>query len=147
MSGKRFTLDTNILIYALDRDAGEKRAIAAALLEQAVMGNCVLTLQSLGEFFRAVTAKNKMPIQAAAEQVQDWQTLFPVQAASPATLVKAMGAVQSHGLSFWDAMLWASAKEAGCSVVVSEEFQHGQTLDGVRFHNPFLDRSEEVIPI
>ncbi|MBF0147650.1 MAG: PIN domain-containing protein [Magnetococcales bacterium] len=141
MSGERYTFDTNILIYALDREAGRKHAIASALLDQAVAENCVLMLQSLGEFFRAATAKGKMPIAEASDQVRDWLALFQVQPAGISTITKALRAVQNHNLSFWDAMLWACAKEAGCAIVVSEDFQHGRLLEGVRFHNPFLDTS------
>ncbi|MBF0371550.1 MAG: PIN domain-containing protein [Magnetococcales bacterium] len=139
MSVERYTLDTNILVYAMDRNAGEKQQKAAQLIHQMMAADCVLTLQSLAEFFRAVTGKGKMPIPDALEQVQDWLTLFPVQRSGPATLTKAMRAVQDHCLSFWDAMLWAAAKEARCTVVLSEDFQDGRVLEGVRFENPFLD--------
>ncbi|MBF0426371.1 MAG: PIN domain-containing protein [Magnetococcales bacterium] len=139
MNSERYTLDTNILLYALDREADKKHAIASALLDQAVAENCVLMLQALGEFFRAATGKGKMPVVEASDQVRDWLTLFRVQSAGPSTITKALRAVQDHGISFWDAMLWACAKEAGCKIVVSEDFQHGRVLEGVGFHNPFLD--------
>ncbi|MBF0610460.1 MAG: PIN domain-containing protein [Magnetococcales bacterium] len=138
MNGERYTLDTNILVYALDNEAGRRHDIASSLLDRAVTENCILTLQSLGEFFRAVTTKNRVPVTEAADQVRDWMSLFQVQSSSPSTLAKALNAVQNHNISFWDAMLWACAKEAGCQVVVSEDFQHGRILDGVRFHNPFV---------
>ncbi len=75
----------------------------------------------------------------AAGQVKDWQALFPVQSAAPATLRRALAAVSEHGLSFWDAMLWACAREADCSLLLSEDFQHGRVIDGVRCHNPFVE--------
>ena len=137
MIAERVTLDTNILVYAFDRDAGERRETAASLIERATGWDCVLTLQALGEFFWAVTRKGKMPAELAANQVGDWQTLFPVQAAGRSTLERAIAATREHSLSFWDAMIWASAREAGCGLLLSEDFQHGRTLDGVRFHNPF----------
>jgi len=40
-------------------------------------------------------------------------------------------------LPFWDALLWATAKAAGVSVVLSEDFQDGRELEGVQFRNPF----------
>ncbi|MBF0190460.1 MAG: PIN domain-containing protein [Magnetococcales bacterium] len=143
MIAKRFTLDTNILLYAMDRDAGQKRTIAAAWLERAVNENGILTLQALGEFFRAATAKNKMPATEASEQIMDWMTLFPVHSATPSSLTQAIQAVRNHKLSFWDAMLWACAKEAGCTLLVSEDFQHGRILEGVQFLNPFLSTAPE----
>lgn len=139
MNAERATLDTNILIYALDRDAGERHAIASALVERATGWDCVLTLQALAEFFWAVTRKNKMPASDAAAQVEDWQSLFPIHAATSSTLDRAVTGVRNHGLAFWDAMLWACAREAGCGLLLSEDFQHGRVLDGVRFHNPFVE--------
>jgi predicted nucleic acid-binding protein len=137
MSAKRFTLDTNLLVYAIDRDAGERHQQAIALVDRAVEQDCVLTVQVLAEFFHAVTRKGKMPLAEASEQVRDWQVLFPVVAADGQALIQAMSTVQCHNLPFWDALLWATAKAAGVRVLLSEDFQDGRELEGVRFCNPF----------
>ncbi len=137
MQGERFTLDTNILVYAVDRDAGDRHGTAIDLVDKAVQQDCILTLQALSEFFYAVTRKGKMPSIDAAEQVRDWQTLFPVVAAQPDVLSRVFSAVADDGLAFWDAMMWATAKTAGVTVLLSEDFQDGRDLQGVRFHNPF----------
>lgn len=47
--------------------------------------------------------------------------------------------VEEHSLSTWDALIWAAAKRAECRVLYSEDFQHGRELEGVVFHNPFLE--------
>ncbi len=137
MSAERISLDTNILVYAVDRDAGGRHARAAAVVDEAVDLDCVLTLQALSEFFAVVTRKGKMPVGDAAAQVEDWQMLFPTVAAKPTALKHAIAAVTEQSLSFWDAMLWATAREAGVTVLLSEDFQHGRELGGVRFRNPF----------
>ena len=139
MTREWVTLDTNILVYALDRDAGERHATARELVERAVGWDCVLMLQALAEFFWAVTRKDKMPASDAAAQVKDWQLLFAVHAATPSTLDRAIAGVKDHGLAFWDAMLWACACEASCGLLLSEDLQHGRVLRGVRFHNPFIE--------
>ena len=138
MSVDRYTLDTNILFYAVDLDAGSKHTLASNLIVESTTKDCILTLQSLGEFFWAVTRKGKIPTQTAQDQIIDWSTLFPIQSAGSGTLIKAMRGVQQHGLSFWDAMLWACSKEAGCSRVLTEDFNHGQVIEGVLFENPFI---------
>ena len=137
MSAERFTLDTNLLVYAIDRDAGERHQQAITIVDRAVEQDCVLTLQVLAEFFHAVTRKGKMPTAEASEQVGDWQIMFPVVAADGQALTRAMSTVQRHNLSFWDALLWATAKAAGVSVLLSEDFQDGRELEGVQFRNPF----------
>jgi predicted nucleic acid-binding protein len=42
-----------------------------------------------------------------------------------------------HGFSFWDALVLRAAKQAGCSVLFSENFQDAREIDGVRIVNPF----------
>lgn len=138
MSADRITLDTNILIYAVDKDAGNRHQRAMAIVDDAVERDCILILQVLSEFFSAVTRKGKMPISDAKEQVQDWQLLFPTILPKATTLTLAINAVENHRLSFWGAMLWAAAKQAGVNVLLSEDFQHGREMEGVLFRNPFL---------
>jgi predicted nucleic acid-binding protein len=138
MNDKIITLDTNILVYAIDIDAGERHERAIDIIEQVRFLDCVLTLQALSEFFTVATRKNKMPIEEAIAQINDWQTIFPTIFATPTTLAKAINAVKDHQLSFWDAMLWATAHDANVTLLLTEDFQHGQILEGVKFINPFL---------
>ena len=42
-----------------------------------------------------------------------------------------------HGFSFWDALIVRSALRSGCSVLFSEDLQHGRRIDGLRILNPF----------
>ncbi|HEY6321118.1 MAG TPA: PIN domain-containing protein [Thermoanaerobaculia bacterium] len=84
--------------------------------------DCILSLQTLCELFHATTRKGKLTFEQAAAHVADWQTLFPVVAATPASLRLAMRAVEQHGLAFWDAMQWAVAKQSGATLLLSETF-------------------------
>jgi len=138
MNDKIITLDTNILVYAIDIDAGERHERAIDIIEQVRFLDCVLTLQALSEFFTVATRKNKMPLEEAIAQLNDWQAIFPTIFATPTTLAKAVKAVKNHQLSFWDAMLWATAHDANVTLLLTEDFQNGQLLEGVKFINPFL---------
>lgn len=137
MRDRRLSLDTNILVYAMDREAGERHDLAMEIVDRAVDTDCVLTLQSLCEFYAAVTGKEKMPRKEAESQIIDWLELFPVVSATPKSLLKALNVVKEHGLSFWDALIWAVVAEAGVTILLSEDFQHTRVLEGVRFYNPF----------
>ena len=103
MSAERISLDSNVLVYAVDRDAGPRHGRAIELMERALYLDCVLTLQSLCEFFHAVARKGKASLEEAWAQVQDWQILFPVASAKPSTLARAVAAVQSCRSSGWHA--------------------------------------------
>ena len=71
------------------------------------------------------------------EQLQTLHLLFPVVCAGSSTLTRALAAVKRYKLSFWDAMLWATIRDASIATLLSEDFQHEQHLDGVQIINPF----------
>lgn len=141
----KFTLDTNILVCAVDMDVGDKHAIALDIVERAFNADSVLTLQCLGEFFHVVTRKDRLDAKSATLFVRRFCAVFPVIDANVTTLEQAMDGVNRHGLAFWDAMLWATARDAGCRVILSEDFQDGQTLEGVTFLNPFAVRNRDLV--
>ncbi len=140
------SFDTNILVYATDNAAGERHLRAADLIERSIrLGNCIQTLQSLGEFFSVVTRKAGIAPDAAAAFVDGWRAVLLVEASTAADLGEAMRAVREHRLAFWDGMLWATARRIGVRVLISEDFQDGRILDGVRFIDPFAVRNSALI--
>ena len=141
----RLSFDSNILVYAADRDAGKKHAMAVDLLDRASDSDCILTLQSLTEFFRAVTQKGKRTPTEAAGFVNDWLAIFPVFAADERCLTGAIEAVRQHTLAFWDAMLWSTARQANCRLLLTEDLHDGQTIGGVTFVNPFAAKNATLI--
>jgi predicted nucleic acid-binding protein len=150
MASQRFSLDTNILVYAVDRDAGERHEAARSIMLRAAQADCLLTLQALGEFFHAVTRKQHLTPQAAQSFVDNWREVFPVTAAGEQALVDAMQSVHEDKLSFWDAMILATASEASCAVLLTEDMQAGRVIDGVEIVNPFAPeaaaRLERLMP-
>ena len=134
MSGPppRVTFDSNVLVYAAQ--AGDPRQEAALeLLRLAAGGHCVLTLQALGEFFFAATRKGLATRPEAAAQARRWITLFPSPAAASASAVlAAMDAVAAGRFAYWDALLLATAAEAGCTAAISENVAEGAALGSIR---------------
>lgn len=55
----------------------------------------------------------------------------------PELILGAVDLCRLHGLSFWDALVVRSASASGCGRLLSEDMQHGQTIDGVRIDDPF----------
>ncbi len=138
MSGEKYTLDTNILIYSIDRQAGKRHQRSIELIEEMSQHDCVLTLQALSEFYSAVTRKGKMPRDDAAAQVNDWMILFPVVNAEPGVLKRAMKTVSDHQFSFWDAMLLETAVRAAVTRFFSEDMQHDRLWKGMSIQNPYV---------
>jgi predicted nucleic acid-binding protein len=134
------------LVYSVDRDAGDRHNTAVELVERSVRaGNCVQPLQSLCEFFNIATRKIGLDVSIAAEVVARWQAAAPIEPASNDDLRNAMRAVREHGLSFWDALLWATVRRVGVELLISEDFQDGRSIEGVRILNPFAARNTGLI--
>jgi predicted nucleic acid-binding protein len=136
MSARSF-LDTNVLVYTDDKAAPAKQRIALDLVvahRQASTG--VVSLQVLQEYFVTTTRKLHVDPQIARRKVE-LLAEFDVAVPDVADILAAIDLHRLHGLSFWDALVLRSAKQAGCSVLLSEDMQNAREIDGVRILNPF----------
>lgn len=142
--------DTNILIYAFDPDSGPRHGIARDLNNDLLLnGSLQLSVQILNEFYWNATRPNRGPSlshDAATTIVRDLATGSRVLPLTTDGTLQALVGVAAHGLAFWDALLWAVARENGVMTIYSEDFQHGQTIEGVRFVNPFIDPATPAAP-
>jgi predicted nucleic acid-binding protein len=133
-------LDTNVLVYAFDvRQSSLQEKAKAIILKAEETATGCLSVQCLGEFFRVVTTKMQLPANEMFKQVEYWQSAFPVLSLTPQIVLEAARGVRDYQLSYYDAQIWASARLNQIPVIFSEDFQDGQTLEGVRFTNPFAD--------
>lgn len=134
-------LDTNILIYTFDpRDeARQERAIAILLKLEEEEKGCLST-QCLSEFASAAMTKLGLSADEIMGKISDWQNAFPVFSLTPQIVLEATRGVRDHKLSYYDAQIWASARLNQVTVIFTEDFQDGQTLEGIRFVNPFADK-------
>ncbi len=144
MSDERFTLDTNILVYSVDAEAGRKHRLASQIIELAVGRDCWITLQAVSEFYAVVARKRLIPRTTAAMLAHSWLDLFPSAAASEAAIRFAIDRATGGHVSYWDALLIAAAAEAGCTAIVTEDLTDGAQLKGVRVVHPFA--AEETLP-
>ncbi len=141
MTPGRFTLDTNILVYVIDRDAGVKHGLSIEILKRSTGKDCLLTLQSISEFYAVVTRKKMMDHAAAATQVEDWLTLFPAIPPTADAVRAAIAHSRSGRTSYWDGLLIETAAGFGCAIVVTEDLQDGMTVGGATIYHPFAGRA------
>ncbi len=134
-------IDTNVVVYAYDgRDRPKQQRALEVLRRLVADGRGRLSAQVLGEFVRVATQRLDPPLRPrdALEQVRNLASAWPVVPVTALIVLEAGRGVEAHGLSYWDAQLWATARLNQFEVVLSEDFEHGRSLDGVRFLNPFL---------
>lgn len=136
-SDKTF-VDTNVLIYAHNLDAGEKREIARGVLDVLWRERRgVLSLQVLQEFYVNVTRKIPAPLpRNSARQAVEAYMAWCVETGTP-EMSAAFRIEDETRISFWDAMIVSAAIKAGASRILSEDLNAGQRIAGVRIENPF----------
>lgn len=137
MSARSF-FDTNVLVYADDKASPAKRRRALDLVaEHRRAGTGVVSLQVLQEYFVTVTRKLSVDPRVARRKVE-LLAEFDVAAPEVADILAAIDLHRLHQFSFWDALILRAAKQAGCSVLLSEDLQEAREIDGVHVVNPFL---------
>jgi len=138
MTGKTF-VDTNVLLYAHDLDAGGKHLAAKALLRELWMSRTgVLSTQVLQEFYVNVTRKLARPLaHSVASEIVDTYSPWCVDV-TVAEIAAAFRIEDRARIGFWDALICAAAVKCGAERIVSEDLNAGQRIAGIRIENPFV---------
>jgi predicted nucleic acid-binding protein len=132
-------IDTNVLVYAYDADAGVKHTKAQELLLDCWNNESgCLSTQVLQEFYVTVThklAKRISPQEARTiiETYRAWPTFLP----TVDDVLTASEIEERYGLSFWDSLIIVAAQKLGATSLVSEDLQDGQQIGHLKITNPF----------
>jgi predicted nucleic acid-binding protein len=131
-------VDTNVLIYAHNIDAGLKHETAKNVLKELWSERSgVLSMQVLQEFYVNVTRKISAPLpKAAARGIVENYRSWCVEASAD-DISTAFRIEDQARIGFWDALMLASASRSGAARIVSEDLSAGQTILGLRIENPF----------
>jgi predicted nucleic acid-binding protein len=135
----RTFVDTNVLIYAHDIDAGRKHDVAKAVLRDLWAERAgVLSTQVLQEFYVNATRKLKKPLaRQEARTVVETYAAWCVDSITPADVSAAFQIEDRARIGFWDALIVAVAVRSGARRLLSEDLNAGQSIAGLTIHNPF----------
>ena len=130
-------VDTNILVYMFDfSDKVKQRISAGRFLALADEGNGVISTQVLQEFFVSAVKKLSMdPLDV--KQVLAKFSNFEIITPDLELIHDAIDCSILNRLSFWDALIIASAHRAGCGLLLTEDLNHGQIIKGVKVEHIF----------
>ena len=135
--------DTNVFVYAHDPTDPARQAHAVSHIARlAVAGELVVSVQVLNEFYSRATRPNRPPElsnEEAARIVRDIAASASVLPLTAAVTLRALQGCSDHGLAWWDALLWATARENGISLIYTEDLPGMTEIDGVRYVDPFTD--------
>lgn len=138
MSARSF-LDTNVLVYTDDASEPRKQRQALELYHVCyARGHAVVSTQVLQEYFVATTRKLGVDPAIARRKLELFATM-DVVVVQVDDILAASDLTRLHSLSFWDALIVRAALAANCSVLYSEDLQHGFRLNGLQIRNPFAE--------
>ena len=131
------TGDTNLFIYAIDPKDISKQVAARAIIVRLRQRRASIALQVVGEFQNTALRKLKTARPYVAEYAVGLLQSFHTFSPSRSSAIAALEEMAAGRLSYWDALMLASAAEAGCTTMLSEDMQDGATLLGLEIVNPF----------
>jgi predicted nucleic acid-binding protein len=137
----RTFVDTNVLVYARDPSEGDKHLRARDWVAHLwTAGSARVSNQVLNEYYVTVTAK--VPHRLSADEARadvrrlmEWGPLV----VDGSTIERAWAIQDATAISYWDALIVASAAESGCERLLTEDLHHDQVMDGVRVVDPFVE--------
>lgn len=134
MNSPRPFFDTNVLVYAFVKS--DPRMPQA---QKILSSGGVVSVQILNEFAAVMRRKLLLDVRAVRELIDEIMVHCP----QPRSLTLdthrvGMRLCQRYGFSIFDGTMIASAQEAGCSVLLTEDLHHDQIIEELRIVNPFL---------
>lgn len=132
----RAALDTNILLYAEGVNGVKREQEVRALLSRLPLTAVLVPALVLGELYNVLSKRAGRTRAAALRAAADWQTLYAPVPLSTNAMAAALALAAEHQLQIWDAAILASAAEADCTMLLSEDMQHGFRWGRVTVVNP-----------
>ena len=138
-------VDANILVHYVDPSEPLKQELASVLVKRLWMEQRARTsTQALNEFYTVVRRKlsHVIPPEKAWAHMEDLLQWEP-QSVDAATIQEARAIELRYKLNWWDSLILAAARQQHCTILYSEDMQHGATLAGVKVVNPFISQVQE----
>jgi predicted nucleic acid-binding protein len=137
MKNKIF-IDTNILIYCIDKFDKSKQKKARTLLKEITLEDAgVISTQVLQEFYVAATKKLNADPLIVKEIINSFEK-FEVVQITVEMIKDAIDVSLLNKISFWDSLIVVSAETAKCTALITEDLNAGQIIKGVKIINPLL---------
>jgi predicted nucleic acid-binding protein len=137
MNADRTFVDTNVLVYSVDRHARAKQKRALALLLE-LGASLVISTQVMQEFYVTATRKLPRPLSPAeADDHIERLARTDVVVVDVPLIRMAISLSREHRLALWDALIVESARARGCSRLLTEDLQDGHRFGSLRVENPF----------
>ncbi len=137
-------VDTNVIVYAYDLTAGQKRLLGKKVLADLWRsGRGLVSTQILQELYVTLTRKVPRPLEVArAKEIIEDMLTWNLVVNDGDTILQAIALENQEKLSFWDALVVAAAARGGAGILLSEDLPAGRIIAGVRIINPFISSTQ-----
>lgn len=139
------TIDSNILIYAVDNTQGRKHDIAIEIVERAMTTDLVITAQVIGEYLAVVHRKMPPLLPTAIDQAKQLAILCPPVPTTIDHLAAGALMAATHRLQFWDSVIWQVAASREVRWFLSEDMQDGFSHSGMAALNPLNPANRDIV--
>ena len=132
-------IETNVIAYSVDADAGDKRLRALHLLDGLDPEDTVLPWQVICEAGAVLTRllsrgrSHADPAEVGAALTARFHITMP----SPDLVLRGLRLRANFQVSCWDALLRAACSEAGVTRLYTEDLQSKPVIDGIELLDPF----------
>jgi predicted nucleic acid-binding protein len=136
MNAKIF-FDTNLLVYLYSEDEYEKQACVLSHIKESE--NRLVSTQVLNELSNTLRKKFKLDYGDIARVITEIRANFEITIVQVQTIEYALKIAETYRYSYYDSVIIAAALESSCTLLYSEDMQHGQLIENrLKIFNPFL---------
>jgi len=130
-------IDTNILVYQMDKRNPEKKNTCRSIVRDLVSRNdAVISTQVLQEFYVVCTTRLKLKPVFVKGLIHGFENM-EVVTIGPDLIKEAIDTSVQSDISFWDSLIVVAAEAARCKYLYTEDLNDGQIIRNVRIQNPF----------
>jgi predicted nucleic acid-binding protein len=131
----KVALDTNILVYLYDFSNDKKRHISESLIAV----NPSISTQVISEYLNVAKRLQKLPKQEVLEKCIRLLSFCEIISMNAGILIEALALMRRYDFQLFDSIIVASALEANCRILYSEDLQHNQVIENrLTIVNPFV---------
>jgi predicted nucleic acid-binding protein len=133
MSDAEAFFDTSVVLYLLSDDAAK-----ADRAEELLARRGAVSVQVLNEFAAVAKRKRALSIPEIRDVLEAVRALCAIHPLTEECHDLGLEIAERYGFSVYDSMIVASALQAECKTLYSEDLQHRQIIDKrLRIINPF----------
>ncbi|MEA3358035.1 MAG: PIN domain-containing protein [Thermodesulfobacteriota bacterium] len=128
-------IDSNILIYSVSQNPSKCQTSRELLLKH--VDRITVSSQVINEFINVCIKKKILDLSDTFEKSNEFMEIFRFAVITKSDIKLSMDIKKRYKFSYWDSLILATALENSCSILYSEDIQHGQIIeDNLRIINP-----------